>query len=47
MCMRERDWERDREKGRGERERKRALGSWFDEGCTENVNQTITLHLID
>lgn len=34
-------------KGEGGRERKRALGSWFDEGCTENVNQTITLHLID
>lgn len=25
----------------------RVLGSWLDEGCKENVNQTITLHAID
>lgn len=29
------------------REAERELGSWFDEGCKENVNQTITLRVID
>lgn len=41
MIERERGGETE---GGGERG---VLGSWFDEGCKENVNQTITLHVID
>lgn len=38
MCVDERETDREIE---------RELGSWFDEGCKENVNQTITLRVID
>lgn len=41
--MRESERGRETPGGGGER----GLGSWFDEGCKENVNQTITLHVID
>lgn len=43
-----RAWERESEvEAERRRESRRVLGSWFDEGCKENVNQTITLHAID
>ena len=44
MCVHERDSAGWRD---SERRREGVLGSWFDEGCKENVNQTITLHVID